>query len=37
MTNTSGVFPLCYLNTDEPQARGKTKRFSQIINQERRR
>eukprot|EP00833_Pecoramyces_ruminatium_P004001 jgi/Orpsp1_1/1178033/evm.model.c7180000063787.1 len=34
MTNSSGVFPLCYLNTDEPQAQAKTKRFTKIINQE---
>jgi hypothetical protein len=34
MTNSTGVFPLCYLNTDEPQAQAKTKRFTKIINQE---
>jgi len=34
MTNSSGVFPLCYLNTDEPQAQAKTKRFTRIVNQE---
>jgi len=33
MTNTSGVFPLCYLNTDEPQAKAKTKRFNKIVNE----
>ncbi|ORX46940.1 hypothetical protein BCR36DRAFT_405540 [Piromyces finnis] len=32
MTNSSGVFPLCYLNTDEPQAKAKTKRFNKIVN-----
>jgi len=33
MTNTSGVFPLCYLNTDEPQAKAKTKRFNKIVSE----
>ncbi|OUM58635.1 hypothetical protein PIROE2DRAFT_16038, partial [Piromyces sp. E2] len=33
MTNSSGVFPLCYLNTDEPQAKAKTKRFNKIVNE----
>jgi len=34
MTNSTGVFPLCYLNTDEPQAQAKTKRFTKIVNQD---
>jgi hypothetical protein len=34
MTNSTGVFPLCYLNTDEPQAQAKTKRFTKIVNKD---